>query len=134
MWLGAARSSGGEARPKPSLALRRVPLSALLLPRVAARRGRPCRPVPSTRPRTFGNARAHGRALPPPPQPAPVRHGRGRSVGSNFGRLARSGLFALLVVRVIGARLRLRVVGGLEVHCAHLAAVVLLQIIADALI
>src|SRR5690348_8208696 len=122
--------------------MRLPPLSSFDLRCAAVRRAEPCPPERTKQLRTGGNARAHGRASPLPPQPAPVQRGRGRIAGLSCGRSVRPRLLALLVVRGLGlevvgrglgfARFRLRrLFGVLEVRRAHLAAIVLLEVVAD---
>src|SRR4051812_32484044 len=114
---------------------RRSPLSFFDLRCAGFRCAALCRRA-RTRPlRNGGNARAHGRALPLPPRPPPVRRGRGRIAGSNRERSVRPTLVGLLVVGGLGLCFGLgRFLGGLEVHGAHLAAIVLLEVVADALV
>src|SRR5690349_1486444 len=125
--------------------MRFPPPSSFDLRCAAVHRAEPCLRGRTRQLRTGGNARAHGQALPLPPPPAPVRHGRGRIAGLSCGRSVLPRLFALFVSRGLGlelvgrglsfARFRLRCfVGILEVHRAHLAAIVLLDVVADALI
>src|SRR6185503_18020117 len=97
----------GPARPS---AAPRRPWSAR-----SAQRGGRARSTPLP---TGGSARAHARASPPPPRPAPGRRGLGAGHLRLFGS---------------GFRLR-RGFGRLEVDGAGLAAVVLLQVVGQALV
>jgi hypothetical protein len=82
--------------------MRLPPLFSFDLRCAAVRRAEPCPRERTRQLRTGGNARAHGRALPLPPRPAPVRRGRGRIAGLSCGRSVLPRLFALLVVRRLG--------------------------------
>src|SRR4051812_47106386 len=79
--------------------------------------------------RSGGNARAHARALPPPPPPAPVGRGRGRI---RDWCCVCSPLLGLGVPRFGGRGCAL--FGGLDVHGLQFAALVLLEVVGDALV